>query len=84
MEEYRKSLKSIVMRQVISAGLATTNAAAETLAYSDPSYLQHLTALKEAGEKAEALRWGLVAAQARIDVWRSLEASNRVMDKVTL
>jgi len=37
-----------------------------------------------ATEKAEGLRWGLVAAQARVDVWRSLEASNRQMDKAVM
>jgi hypothetical protein len=34
-------------------------------------------------EKEEELRWGLVSAQSRIDVWRSQEASNRTMDRVT-
>jgi hypothetical protein len=32
----------------------------------------------------EKYRWELVAAQARIEVWRSQEASNRAMDKLTL
>jgi hypothetical protein len=42
-----------------------------------------LDGLKEAVEEAERLRWMLVAAQARIDVWRSQEASNRNIDRNT-
>jgi hypothetical protein len=30
------------------------------------------------------MRWLMVAAQARIDVWRSLEASNRMIEKAAL
>jgi hypothetical protein len=41
-----------------------------------------LKGIAAATEAAEALRWGLVAAQARIDVWRSLEASNRTSDRL--
>jgi len=37
----------------------------------------------EAVEEAERLRWMLVAAQARIDVFRTLEASNRNIDRNT-
>ena len=51
-------------------------------AYADVAYEEHLQALKEAVEQAEGFRWGLVSAQARVEVWRSLEASNRVMDRV--
>ena len=32
----------------------------------------------------EKYRWEMVAAQARIEVWRSQEASNRIEYKVTL
>jgi hypothetical protein len=36
-----------------------------------------LEGLRAAVETEEELRWALVAAQARIDVWRSQEASAR-------
>jgi hypothetical protein len=65
----------------MSNGVKTV-AAAEIEAYSDNEYIQHLLAIEEATEQAEALRWALVAAQARVDVWRSLEASNRTMDRL--
>jgi hypothetical protein len=59
-----------------------TVAAAEIEAYAAMEYIEHLKAIEEATEQAESLRWGLVAAQARVDVWRSLEASNRTMDRL--
>ncbi len=48
-----------------------------------PEYQALLKGLQAAVEKAEELRWKLIAAQARVDVWRSQEASNRTMDRVT-
>lgn len=81
MDEYRKSQKAMLMKQALIEGRAKTSASAEIEAYSDPTYLQHLEAIKEATEAEETLRWGLVSAQARIDVWRSQEASNRAFDK---
>ena len=80
MEEYRKSLKAMIMKR----SLETAVNAQEREAYSDPEYVQLLVALKEAVEIEEEIRWGLVAAQARIEVWRSLEATNRAEGKATL
>jgi len=59
-----------------------TAAAAEIEAYAAMEYIEHLKAIEAATEQAESLRWALVAAQARVDVWRSLEASNRTMDRL--
>ena len=81
LEEYRKSQKAMLMKAAMSAGIAKTVAAAEIEAYADPVYIEVLKGLEAAVEREEELRWGLVSAQARIDVWRSNEASNRVMDK---
>ena len=84
LEEYKRSLRSIIMKRVIAEKKAKSSAAAEMEAYADESYIQLLKGLQEATEQEEALRFGLVSAQARIDVWRSLEASNRTMDRVTM
>ena len=81
MEEYRKSKKAMLMKKAQAEGRAKTSAAAEVEAYADPTYVEVLKGLQAAVEREESLRWGLVSAQARIDVWRSNEASNRVMDK---
>ena len=73
LEEYRKSLKAILMKR----SRETAVNAQERDAYSHEEYIALLEGLKAAVEAEEEIRWGLVAAQARIDVWRSQEASAR-------
>lgn len=80
LEEFRKSKKALLMKTAIVDG-AKSVAAAEMEAYADSEYISLLTDIKHATEKAESFRWHIVAAQARIDVWRSIEASNRAFDK---
>lgn len=83
MEEYRKTMKAELCKTALSHGFEAVNAQ-EREAYADPNYKAHLLALKQAVEEEERMRWMMVAAQARIDVWRSMEASNRMQDKATL
>jgi hypothetical protein len=80
LEEYRKSLKAIIMKRSLEHAVN----AQEREAYSDPEYVALLQGLREAVEIEEEIRWGLVAAQARIEVWRSQEATNRVEGKAVL
>ena len=84
LEEFRKSRKALLMKSALSSGAAKTSAAAEMEAYASEEYIEFLSGLEEAVKKEEELRWALIAAQARIDVWRSMEASNRVVDKAVL
>jgi hypothetical protein len=84
LEEYRKSQKAMLMKEAMAQGRAKTAAAAEVEAYSDHAYVEVLKGLQAAVEAEETLRWGLVSAQARIDCWRSTEASNRVMDRAVM
>lgn len=79
LEQFRKSKKAILYANAIGNTIADK----ESYAYSHPEYLEVLDGLKEAVEKAESLRWMLVAAQARIDVYRTQEASNRAIDRST-
>ena len=83
VEEMRKTMKAELCKEALSTGIEAVNAQ-EREAYSHPDYKQHLLAIKEAIEEEERLRWLLVAAQARIDVWRSMEASNRMVDKAAM
>lgn len=76
-EEFRKSKKALLMAQ----STAEAANAREQYAYSHDEYLQLLEALKQAVEVEESLRWQMVAAQARVEVWRSEEASARAMDR---
>lgn len=79
IEQFRKSKKAILF----SEAMGNTIAEKEAYAYKHPEYLELLDGLREAVEEAERLRWLLVAAQARIDIWRSQEASNRSLDRAT-
>jgi UDP-N-acetylglucosamine 2-epimerase len=73
LEEFRKSKKALLMQKHREESIG----AQEREAYAHPEYKELLEGLREAIEREEKLRWDLVAAQARVDVWRSLEASNR-------
>lgn len=79
LEEYRKSLKALLMKASDSQSAAMQ----ERDAYAHPNYLKHLEALHAAVEQEEALRWRMVTAQAAVEIWRSQEASNRGMDRGT-
>lgn len=77
MEEYRKTLKARLMKGCDSQAIG----AQEREAYAHPDYAAHLLGLQAAVEQEETLRWRLVASQAAIEVWRSTEASNRMIDR---
>ena len=79
LEQFRKTQKALCFQ----ASLRSTMAEKEADAYAHKDYITVLDGLKDAVEAAERLRWMLVAAQARIDIWRSQEASNRNVDKNT-
>lgn len=81
LEEYRKTKKALCMKAAESNGAAAVNAQ-EREAYSDPEYVQVLQGLRDAVEEEERLRWMLIGAQAKLEVWRSLEASKRLENKV--
>ena len=79
VEEYRKTLKAILMRE----SEAKTAIDREAEAYASQRYIDHLEALREAVEAEETHRWTMIAAQARIDVWRSQNAANRNFERAT-
>lgn len=74
LEEYRKSLKAMLMKRSMEGAIG----AQEREAYAHPEYVELLKGLKVAVEIEEKLRWDLIAAQARVEVWRSQEATNRM------
>jgi hypothetical protein len=77
LEEFRKSKKALLMKD----SRETTSAAQERDAYAHAEYRELLQGLKQAVEVEEQLRWTLIAAQARVEIWRSQEASNRLQDR---
>lgn len=79
LEEFRKSKKALLMKD----SPESSSAGQERDAYAHPDYQELLRGLREAVETEETLRWNLVAAQARIEIWRTQEASNRAQDRST-
>lgn len=79
MTEYRKTIKAILMNECT----AKTQSEKESYAYAHKSYIAHLESLRHAVEEAERLRWLMVGAEAKIEVWRSLESTARAEGKAT-
>lgn len=77
IEEGLRTIKALEMAKSQGA----TVAAREMEAYASEAYRTAVQGLGAAVEREEALRWRLIAAQCAIDAWRSMEASNRRMDK---
>jgi hypothetical protein len=80
LTEHRKTVKAIGFQR----SLKNTMAEKEADAYTTAEYISCVEGLREAVAEAERLRWMLVAAQARVDCWRSMEASNRAVEKATV
>lgn len=80
VEEYRKTKKALCMVAAEGNGFQTA-AAQEREAYADPEYAELLKGLKAAVEEEERLRWLIIGAQAKIEVWRTIEANRRAEAK---
>jgi hypothetical protein len=79
MTEYRKTIKATLM----VSSKEKTESAKESFAYAHEDYKAHLLALQQAVAEAERLRWLMIAAEAKIEVWRSLESSARAEGRST-
>jgi hypothetical protein len=77
LEEFRMSKKALLM----NLSTDKTVNAREQYAYSHDDYLALLEGLKAAVEVEEKLKWEMVAAQARVEVWRTEQANNRNQDR---
>ncbi len=75
LEEFRKSLKAIIMKESVDA----TVSAQEREAYADPRYIAHLETMRMAISADEKIRFMRVAAEAKIEAWRSMNANYRAM-----
>ena len=81
LEEFRKSKKALLMRQAEIDGHKSA-VAQEREAYAHPDYIALLDGLKAAVEQEESLRWLIVAAQAKFEAWRTIEANRRIEAKI--
>ena len=73
VEEYRKTLKAQLMKEhgALSAVLQ------EREAYADPRYVEHLDAIREAVKADEFARFMRIAAEAKIEAWRTQSSNSR-------
>lgn len=83
LEEFRKSKKALLMKEAELAGVNTASGQ-ERDAYAHPEYRELLEGLKEAVEIEEKLRWQLIAAQMKVDLFRTESANNRNLERNTL
>ena len=79
LENYLKTVKATLALKCNESTISR----AEQYALAHPEYKVVLDGLKVAVEQEEHLKWWLISAQARVDVWRTEEASNRNIDRNT-
>ena len=79
LEAFKSSLKAIKMAQTDEQSLG----AQEREAYRSQEYQDLCKAIGIATEQTELLKWQLEAAKMRFEAWRSQEASNRNIEKMT-
>lgn len=75
LDEYRKVLRAQLMKQHMDLPVS----AQEREALADPKYSEHLQALKIAIDEDERMRFLRVAAEAKIEAWRSMNANYRAI-----
>jgi|SRR6185369_13488308 len=73
VEEYRKTLKATLMKE--HGGLSAV--LQEREAYSDPRYVEHLEAIREAVKVDEFHRFMRIAAEAKVEAWRTQSSNSR-------
>lgn len=79
VEQWIKTVKATI--QTEQSGMSA--AASEIVALSSPQYATALRAYKEAILADERFRFLVVAAEARIEAWRSQESTRRAEGRAT-
>jgi hypothetical protein len=82
LEEFRKTKKALLMKEAMAKGFDSA-VSQEREAYSHIEYADLLRGLMVAIEREETLKFMLVAAQMKADIWRSEQASERLGVKTT-
>lgn len=78
LEEFRRSKKAMLMKDCLALGIEAANAQ-EREALADPEYHSLLKGLASAVEKEETLKWELEAARLEIEIWRTKQATERMV-----
>lgn len=76
IEQFRKSKKAILMRNV-QASQMKTQVEREQYAYSHPEYIQLLEGLRDATELEEKCKWALEKFKIEFEHWRTCQANER-------
>ena len=79
LDAFRHSLKAIMM----SKSSESTIGGQEKAAYASPEYQNLCKAIGEATEAAETLKWRLESARMRFEAFRTEQASNRNLERLT-
>ena len=79
LETYKSSLKAILMKQSNETAIG----AQEREAYAHADYQNLCVAIGQAVEHAETLKWRLEAAKMRCEAYRTEQASNRHLERMT-
>jgi len=82
IENFLRTKKALLMKEAMAKGI-DSGVAQEREAYAHPEYQELLRGLQVATEREEALKWKLIAAQMKADIWRSEQASERLGVKTT-
>jgi hypothetical protein len=78
LEEFRKSLHAILMKDAEVAG-AKTVSAQERDAYANERYQGHLKVLRDCVEREEKSRYHLKRIEMEYEIWRTQQANERLM-----
>jgi len=73
LEQFRKTQKAILYQEATAGTIQEK----ESYAYAHPDYVRNLEGVKAAVEIEESLKWKMIAAQAKIEMWRTQQANNR-------
>lgn len=76
VQEYRKCVKAKCMRDAEVEGVGAISKQ-EREAYCNVEYITHLQAIQQAVKEDMELHWLRAAAIAKVDAWRTLEATRR-------
>ena len=77
IEQFRKSQKALLVQET-----SGTIQDRESYAYSHTDYILLLEGLKCAVEKEEEIKWRMEAAKLKVEIYRTEQATNRVVDRV--
>ena len=75
LEEYSKSLKSLIMKEFDNYKIPIS--AQEREALADPRYIGHLEGLREAVRRDAEMTFRRAAAEAHIQAWQTWSANSR-------